>query len=259
MARIFQTIPLVPFGTFTDTSSVPVEHLYAAHASLRDVAQRLAGDTCDASKRASLYYRIFEDSRGNFSFPLIASHGSMWGVTHTLAIERQLRRLLPLSRHGRLQGWIDALDVVRDINRRVFVEIYTTFYFTWFYGSHPAAGDLIKPALLALYNEVHGAVEMGRHLSRADRQRIYYDVFVHEQNDIVDPGIQAAIRVCGSSPLVYLLKRVSPRFRYFPRHERLYFSDFTSVDQRNREGLRAFGFAEEVGADRVYEALSEYR
>ena len=259
MARILQTIPVGPFGSFADANSVSMEHLCVAHASIRDVAERLAGGTRDASKRAKIYYRIYEDSRGNFSFPLIASHGSMWGVSHTLAIERQLRRLLPLSRHGRLERWIGALDALRDVNRRVFIEVYTTFYFTWFYGNHPAASELIKPPVLALYNEIHGAVELGRQLSRADRQRIYYDVFVHEQEDIVDPGIQDAIRNSGSAYLVHALKRVSPRFRYFPRRGRLYFSDFTDVDQRNREGLRAFDFAEEVGADRVYQALSEYR
>ena len=55
-----------------------------------------------------------------------------------------------------------------------------------------------------------------------------------------------------------LTKRVSPRFAYFPRRERLWFSDFTSVDQRNREGMRACEFAEEVGPDRVLQALGEY-
>jgi len=258
MARLLHTFAQAPLGHPSDSRSVPIEHLAVAQASIRDVAQRLSGDSRDAKKRAFIYYRIYEDSRCNFNFPLIASHGSMWGVTHTLRIERQLRRLLPWSRHGRLQRWIDALDSVRDINRRVFVEVYTTFYFTWFYGNHPAVGAFVDPKLLSLYNEVHAAVELGRQLSRADRQRIYYDVFVHEQNAIVEPGIQAAAADCGSPRLVRLLKHVRPRFRYFPSGERLHFSDFTSIDQRNREGLRAFRWAEEGGADRVFEALSEY-
>ena len=239
-------------------AEAPFEQVLAAHASINALAERVSGTTLDARKRAAAYFEIYEESQRNFSFPLIASHGSMWGVTHTRRLERQLGHLLPLSRRGRIQRWIDALDAVRDINRRVFVEVYTTFYFTRYYGFHPRASEVIKPQVLALYNEVHDAIESGYPLSLIDRQRIYYDVFVHEQNDIVDPGIKAAATASGSPWLVRLLKRVSPRFRYFPRHERLIFTDFTDVDQRNREGLRALAFAEEVGSDRVYEALSEY-
>jgi hypothetical protein len=58
--------------------------------------------------------------------------------------------------------------------------------------------------------------------------------------------------------LVSVFKRVRPRFAYFPKGERLVFTDFTSVDQRNREGLRAMDFAELVGAPRVLEAMADY-
>ena len=51
---------------------------------------------------------------------------------------------------------------------------------------------------------------------------------------------------------------VRPQFRYFPAGQRLVFTDFTSVEQRNREGLRALDFAEDVGPERVFEAMSEY-
>jgi hypothetical protein len=36
------------------------------------------------------------------------------------------------------------------------------------------------------------------------------------------------------------------------------FTDFTDVEQRNAQGLRAMDFAEQVGDARVLEALSEY-
>ena len=90
------------------------------------------------------------------------------------------------------------------------------------------------------------------------RRDLYYEVFVHEQHDIVDPGILQAAADCGSPAVVALLKRVRPRFAYFPRRERLRFTDFTSVDQRNREGLRALEWAEEVGPERVLQAMAEY-
>ena len=45
-------------------------------------------------------------------------------------------------------------------------------------------------------------------------------MFVHEQHDIVDPGIQAAVADCPRW-MVSVFKRVRPRFKYFPRGESL--------------------------------------
>lgn len=233
------------------------EELVAAHARIHATAEELSGTTLDCQKRAVTYYSIYEDSKGNFMFPLIASHGSMWGVTHTRRIDRALRPLLPLSRHGRVQGWLNALNAIRDINRRVFVEVYSTFYFTRFYGTHARAGEIIKPDVLALYNQIHAAIATGETLSFESRRQIYADIFIHEQNDIVDPGIQEAVASC-PDVLVALFQRVRPRFKYFPKGESLVFTDFTDVEQRNEQGLRAMDFAEQVGAKRVLEALSEY-
>lgn len=235
----------------------PFDELVAAHAKVLAAAEELSGGTEDARKRAITYFSIYEDSGGNFMFPLIASHGSMWGVTHTQRIDRVLGKLRLLSRHGRVQGWMDALDAIRDINRRVFVEVYSTFYFTRHYGQHPRAGEIIKPEVLALYNAIHEAVSRGETLALAERRSLYFEVFVHEQHDIVDPGIQAAVAGCPRW-MVSVFKRVRPRFKYFPRGESLRFTDFTDVAQRNREGLRAMDFAEQVGASRVLAALSEY-
>ncbi len=236
----------------------PFEEVVAAHEEIRRVAEEVSGVTTSARQRALHYYSVYEASDGNFMFPLVATHGSLWGITHTLRLERVLARLRPLSRHGRIDRWVAALDAVRDVNRRVFVEIYSTFYFTRLYGTHPRAGEIIQPEVLALYNRVHDAVAAGERLSLEERREIYYTVFVHEQHEIVDPGVKEAAEAAGSRVLLEMLKRVSPRFRYFPRRERLYFTDFTSIDQRNREGLRALAFAEEVGPARVYEAMSEY-
>ena len=240
------------------SADVPFEQLVAAHASILALAEEKSGTTLDAHKRAVIYYSIYEDSQKNLLFPMIAAHGSLWGVKHTRRIDKVLRRVLPLSRHGRVDRWMQAIDAIRDINRRVFVEIYSTFYFTRFYGKHPRAGEIIKPEVLSLYNRVHQAIEEGRLLSYQERRSIYYDVFVHEQNDIVDPGIQDAVALCDAPLVVEVLKRVRPRFAYFPRRERLLFTDFTDVEQRNREGLRACDFAEEVGDARVLEAMSSY-
>lgn len=242
----------------TSEAAISVERLRADWERLNAEAERASGTTLSKRERAATYFRIYEDSAGNFMFPLVATHGSLWGVTHTERLERWLRRTaLPLSRHGRVQGWIDALDAVRDINRRVFVEIYTTFYWTRLHGHHVDASTFVDPELLTVYNRVHDAIDSEVQLSRQVRREDYYTVFVHEQDDIVDPGIQAAMEGVDRW-LVRAMRVVRPRFAYFPRRERLRFTDFTDVEQRNREGLRALDFAEEVGAERVREAMAEY-
>jgi hypothetical protein len=246
------------FSTYVGKKRFSKANLAKAYQDIHAFAEDLSGTSIDAGKRAVLYYSIYEDSQGNFMFPLVATHGSLWGVRHTLRIERALTPLTRVSRHGTVQRWIDAIDAVRDVNRRVFVEIYTTFYFTRYFGDHAAASEHIKPELLALYNRVHQAIRDGRPLSHDERQEIYFNVFVHEQDMIVDPGVNDAAKAAGSALLLKVLQRVQPRFTYFPPGERLRFTDFTDVEQRNREGLRALAFAEQVGAERVFEAMAEY-
>jgi len=232
--------------------------LEAAYDEIHAHAEMLSGGSRDAVKRAVIYYSVYLASEGNFMFPLVATHGSLWGVTHTLRIDRGLDALRPFSRHGRVQRWAESLDAIRDINRRVFVEIYSTFYFTRYFGRHVGADRWIHPEVLALYNQVHEAIRTDTPLTLEERKAAYYKVFVHEQDDIVDPGIQEATKASKSWILVKAFSLVRPRFAYFPRKERLFFSDFTSVDQRNREGLRALAFAEEVGPERVLAAIDEY-
>lgn len=239
-------------------AQVPFEQVLAAYTSIHQVAEELSGTSTCAGRRATLYYSLYEESAGNFMFPLIATHGSLWGVRHTLRLQRVLERARPLSRHGRIDRWIQALDAVRDVNRKVFVEIYSTFYFTRFYGTHPRASEIIHPDILPLYNEVHQAIADGVLFSEERRREIYYAIFLHEQDHIVDPGVNEAAQAAGSRLLLEAFKRVRPRFAYFPPGERLRFTDFTDVEQRNREGLRALAFAEQVGPARVFEAMSEY-
>lgn len=241
----------------SEPAPVSRERLVQIQAQIRAVAVELSGTTHDAAARAILYFALYEDSERNFPFPLVAAHGSLWGVHHTERIDRFVTPLIRASRTGRIQRWLDGLDAVRDVNRRVFREIYANFYFTRFFGRHPLAPTLLKPEVVDLYNRVHEAIRTGSPLDHAERRDVYFGIFVYEQEDIVDPGLKDAAAAAGPL-LVRLLKRVSPRFAYFPRRERLWFTDFTRVDQRNREGLRAFEFAEEVGPERVFEAMGEY-
>jgi hypothetical protein len=258
LADLGAPVPVATAPSPAASAEIPAATLHAAWASIHALAEELSGTSLDAPRRAVLYYSLYEESAGNFMFPLVATHGSLWGVRHTRRVEAVLRRLRPLSRHGSVDRWIAALDAVRDVNRRVFVEIYTTFYFTRFYGRHPAAAELVHPDVLARYNQVHEAVAAGVPLSVEARRDVYFDVFVHEQDDIVDPGVLRAAREAGSPLLLKALQRVRPRFTYFPPGERLRFTDFTDVEQRNREGLRALAFAEQVGPERVFEAMREY-
>ena len=237
--------------------SATIEDLREAWNTIHAHATNLGGSSLDSQRRAIAYYAMFEDSGQNFMFPLVASHGSMWGVSHTRRLQRALMPLGLLSRRGRVQRWMDVLDAIRDINRRVFIEIYTTFYFSRHFGTHPDAVSLVRPELLAIYNRAHHAAKAGEQLPYDIRRQDYFEVFVHEQHDIVDPGIQTAVLGMPRA-LVWMFGHVRPRFSYFPRGERLLFTDFVAVEQRNREGLRALDFAEEVGPRRVLAALSEY-
>ena len=94
-------------------------------------------------------------------------------VSHTLRIERWFAKSR-LNKCAQVARWMEALDQIRDINRRVFTEIYTTFYFTRVFGAHPVAAQCVNPAVLLVYNRAHAAIQKQRPLTRVERKDVYY-------------------------------------------------------------------------------------
>ena len=54
-----------------DHRHVSLPELHAAYARFVSVATELGGTTRDATRRAVIYFSVYEDSGGNFMFPMM--------------------------------------------------------------------------------------------------------------------------------------------------------------------------------------------
>jgi hypothetical protein len=146
--------------------------------------------------------------------------------------------------------------VFRNVNRCVCIDIYTNYHFTARFGHHPDAAEFVDSGLLAALNQVQAARDEGRELSHAEKRDVFEAHFLHEQETIVGPRIEATVADFNWPLVREIAVRPLVKFSYFPR--RIWFRNFASTAERVDKGLSAFDTAVTVGWDRVESSLGEY-
>lgn len=228
-------------------------------------ATRLAGGLMDLSQRATVYHHIYAHSGGNHAFPLIAAHGALWarGYFRFGFMLGQWLSLPHAIRRGRRAALLHALgrfaDAFRDVNRRVCADTYAYYHFTARFGEQPDATTLIPPDLLEGLNRVHAARRAGRSMALAEKRDVFQAFLVNEQHTIVGPSIQKAVAAFPWPLLKHIALRPLIRFAYFPDRSVVWFRNFADVDERIRNGLRAFDLADRAGWPNVEAALRHYQ
>lgn len=235
--------------------------LRAAYDDIKARARQIAGTPSDILPRVAAHRAIYLDSRGNHAFPLIALHGALWGydffeVTGKLGHLISYRYFLDpeerKTRHAMLDGFAEGFKAV---NREVFVDTYTNYYFTKAHGRAPGAEELVHVELLDALNEVHGAKEP---LDDGRKRHVFTKALQFEQEITVAPGIAREIAKFDCPILKALCLKPIVRFSYFPIWRRFYFSDFSDKSERIERAIRAFDIAADRGWDNVLEAMNDY-
>ena len=241
-----------------------IDLLREHYDALRIEARRLAGGLLDLAQRAAVYHHLYEHSRRNHIFPLIAAHGALWARGY-FRFGMKLGRLCswqyalsPETRSARLEGLAAFADAFRDINRQVCVETYVSYHFVERFGDHPDAAKFVPQSLLAVLNRCHAARRGGQEFSTREKREMFQAFFLNEQETVVGPQIRAAVDAFGWPLMKRLALQPRIRFAYFPLRRRLVFRNFAERDERIENGLRAFDMAAEVGWDRAESTLRDY-
>lgn len=239
--------------------------LQAAYRALQEEGQILAGGLRDLSQRASVYHHLFRASGRNHVFPLIAAHGALWAGGY-FRFGIRLGRLLswqfaldPAERRRRREGLERFADAFRDVNRRVCVDTYVNFHFTSRFGRVHGAERFVPGELFAALERVHAARRAGRELSDAEKREVFSAHFLHEQQWVVGPSVQAAADAFAWPLMKSIALRPVIRFAYFNRGDRLWFRNFTDRAERVANGLKAFACAAQGGWAHAEATLADYR
>jgi hypothetical protein len=238
---------------------------WRSYEHLRGEAALLAGGINDLAQRASVYHHLFEHSRGNHVFPLLAAHGALWaggyfrsGMKVGSALTWQ-HAFAPATRRDLMAGLAAFANAFRDINRRVCIETYTIYYLSDQTELLPFAERHVPPDLLEQMARCHAARRAGRQLSDAEKRSLFGAFFLWEQKNIVGPSVDAAAEEFTWKLMKWLALRPTVRFSYLPKSVSLPFKNFADMAERIERGFQAFDAGALVGWDHVEGMICKYR
>ncbi len=243
-----------------ETGTLP-DHPHDGYALLRDQAVRLAGSPGDIAQRVMAHHQIYRDSGGNHAFPLVALHGAMWAsgffeTTGQLGDALRARYFYSAKernfRMAMLGGFAEGF---KSVNRQVFIDTFTNYYFTKQYGSRREAEGILHPELYTALNAVHEARRAGESLNAAQKRQVFALALQFEQEVTVTPGIKAEVEKFDCPVLTFLCLRPVVRFSYFPRYRWFWFRNFADKSERIAKAMLSFDLAAETGWRAVESAM----
>ena len=121
----------------------------------------------------------------------------------------------------------------KEIKRQVCVEIYTSYHMTRLHGEHLDITKFVSAELIYSLNACHRATREELVLSDANKRGLFQAFFLWEQENIVDPGIDAAISKIDWPVIMWLAMKPAVGFKYFDTTKWLWFLDFSSCGLLN--------------------------
>ena len=241
------------------------DQLESLYSRQKELASQAAGDLTDIPRRAVLLNEIYLDSGENHTFSQIAAHGALWAYRF-FEVGGRLGRIIAWryfynsrERAFRLGLLNQFAEGFREVNRLVFIDTFTNYYFTREYGREAGADQLIQPSLLEALNRVHQARQTSESLSAAQKKEVFEQSFFWEQELTVAPGVQKTVAQFECPIMVALCTKPFVRFAFFPALNYILFRNFADKAERIDKGMRAYDMAARRGWVRVVNSLRDYR
>jgi hypothetical protein len=246
-----------------DLKQLP-DHPHAGYTFIRGEATRFAGAPGDIAQRVMFHHSVYLDAKGNHAFPLVALHGALWAAGFfetTGRLGQALRARYFYSsreRESRMRMLGGFAEGFKKVNRQVFIDTYTNYFYTKYYGAHPAARGVIHPDLFAALTTMHEATHAGLALSSDQKHHVFSQALLYEQEVTVAPGIQAEVAKFDCRVLKFLCLRPLVHFSYFPRGTYLFFKNFADKNERISKAIRSYELAAQTGWKAVEGAMRSY-
>jgi hypothetical protein len=251
-------------GDMLDLGSLP-DDPRDGYAMLRAEAVRVAGEPGDIARRVMFHHFIYQDSGGNHVFPLVALHGAMWAAdffetTGRLGDALRARYFYNKSeRDFRMSLLSSFAEGFKTVNRQVFIDTYTNYFYTKHYGEHPAAGGLLQQSLFEALRTMQQASCSGQALEPEQKRHLFSQALEYEQELTVAPGVQAEVERFDCPILRFLCLRPVVHFSYFPRQTYFWFRNFADKNERIAKAMRSYDVASRAGWTTVEGAMRSSR
>lgn len=236
-------------------------NLDAAYSQIQKQAIQLSGRPQDIAQRVQHLKQMYVDSKGKYAFPLVAAHGAqfakkIFGVTQSasdvFSLIAQMSSSGELNKAQRLNEMTSNFSTqLENVNRFVFIDTYTNYYFSKIYGRRPGAEKFIPSSLLNALNRMHEA----KTYNETEKRALFHEALLYEQHTRVSPMVT---KVCGGYSekwLLHLILKPIVRFAYFPKSVYFQFTDFSSEAERIHYALRSYDLAVQAGWVKVFNTL----
>lgn len=225
---------------------------------VRAKATQLAGQPEDIPQRIQILKKIYIDSHKNYTFPLVAAHGAKWAHNYFSKIKTSLNYInLSIPFYLRPNVYTveyEILQFINDletINRAVFIDTFTNYFFTKYYGTSPLAQRKINPQLLKSLVNLHS----NKKISETEKRQAFVQSLMYEQLYTVSPGIKKAVSQFDNKILLSFILQPIFKFSYFPAWTYFKFDDFSNRDERIAYAIKSYDIAIQVGWDKVLNSL----
>lgn len=249
------------FSIVSQAQVSPQVDLQAAYLNIQKQATVLSGRPQDIAQRIKYLKQMYVDSKGKYAFSLVAAHGAkfaknLFGVTQTasgvFSVITRMSESQDLAKVNRLSEMTNTFSTqLENVNRFVFIDTYTNYYFSKIYGRYAGADQFVPARLLASLNKMHLAPS----LNETEKRALFHEALLHEQHTRVSPMVT---KVCGGFSEKWLLPLILKpivHFSYFPKNVYFQFTDFSSEAERIHYALKSYDLAVKVGWDHVAKTL----
>lgn len=219
------------------------------HSIIRRDGDELAAGLDDLGVRARVYHQIYRDSNARFHFALIASHGALWARWYLLAA-RLAANIFAVgdvgaktSRQHKMRVYSDYIDAIKEINRQVMIETFTSFYLYRVFGEAGCRELGFDDELTAQFCQRFSQLAEVSEPRPEDDRRFYESFFRWEQQRVVGPAVDDALELFEWPFMRSLCMRPWVWFSYFRPGRALIFKNFADQEERVSKGLIAYDWA----------------
>ncbi len=225
-------------------------------------AIRLGGRFSDMPQRAAVYHHMYLMSGGNFAFPLIAAHETLWARWYLFAAKIAANSLAAfdfscrMSRRNKMIAYHKYVNIFKKNNRDLLVETYKVFHFTRLYADHDFVCASMPKPLKNLLLRCHQLSHSNQKMSATEQRQLFEEYIRWHHSHVSGTEFSNAYNAFDWPLVKWLCVRPWVRFSYFGFGRSLTYNNYTNTEERLQNNMKAYDWAAKKSWIRVEKDLT---
>ena len=225
-------------------------------------AVRLGGRFSDMPQRAIIYHHMYKMSGGNFIFPLIAAHETLWARWYLFLAKISAHFLAvfdlscKMSRRDKMQAYHKYVNTFKKNNRDLMIETYKVFHFTRLYADHEYVCATMSKPLRTAFLRCHALAAKNQTMSPAEQRHFFEDYVRWQQDNISGSAFEKALDNFDWPLAKWFAVHPWVKFSYFGFGRSLTYKNYTNAEERLQKNMKAFDWAAKKSWDSVEKNLT---